>query len=42
MEPIYQYCVARDLPLTMHMGTTFARNAPAELGRPIYVDDVAR
>ena len=26
----------------MHMGTTFARNAPAELGRPIYVDDVAR
>jgi predicted TIM-barrel fold metal-dependent hydrolase len=42
MEPLYQYCVAHDLPLTMHMGTTFARNAPAELGRPIYVDDVAR
>ena len=42
MEPIYRYCVEHDLPLTMHMGTTFARNAPAELGRPIYVDDVAR
>ena len=42
MEPIYEYCVQHDLPLTMHMGTTFARNAPAELGRPIYVDDVAR
>ena len=42
MEPIYAYCVQHDLPLTMHMGTTFARNAPAELGRPIYVDDVAR
>ena len=42
MEPIYAYCVKHDLPLTMHMGTTFARNAPAELGRPIYVDDVAR
>jgi len=42
MEPVYAYCVAHDLPLTMHMGTTFARDAPAELGRPIYVDDVAR
>ena len=42
MEPIYRYCVEHDLPLIMHMGTTFARNASAELGRPVYVDEVAR
>jgi uncharacterized protein len=42
MTPVYEYCVARDLPLTMHMGTTFARNAPVELGRSIHVDEVAR
>lgn len=42
MVPIYEYCVKHDLPLTMHMGTTFARNAPLEMGRPIHVDEVAR
>ena len=41
MTPIYEYCVANDLPLTMHMGTTFARNAPVDLGRAIYVEPVA-
>jgi predicted TIM-barrel fold metal-dependent hydrolase len=41
MEPIYHYCIKHNLPLTMHMGTTFARNAPVELGRPVYVDAVA-
>lgn len=41
MEPIYRYCAANDLPLTMHMGTTFARNAPVELGRAIHVEPVA-
>jgi predicted TIM-barrel fold metal-dependent hydrolase len=41
MDPIYAYCVKNNLPLTLHMGTTYARNAPADLGRPIYVDDVA-
>jgi predicted TIM-barrel fold metal-dependent hydrolase len=41
MEPIYQYCTAKNLPLTMHMGTTFAENAPNELGRPTAVDEVA-
>ena len=34
-------CVRHDLPLTMHMGTTFARNAPIELGRAIHVEPVA-
>jgi uncharacterized protein len=41
MTPVYEYCVRRDLPLTMHMGTTFARNAPIELGRAIHVEPVA-
>lgn len=41
MEPIYQYCVANNLPLTMHMGTTFAENAPIDYGRPLAVDEIA-
>jgi hypothetical protein len=41
MEPIYLYCVEKNLPLTMHMGTTFAENAPVELGRPVAVDEIA-
>jgi len=41
MEPIYRYCVDKNLPLTMHMGTTFAENAPVELGRPVAVDEIA-
>jgi uncharacterized protein len=41
MEPVYRYCVANNLPLTMHMGTTFAENAPIEYGRPIEVDEIA-
>lgn len=41
MTPVYRYCVANNLPLTLHMGTTFAANAPVELGRPLAVDTVA-
>ncbi len=41
LEPIYDYCVRNDLPLTLHMGTTFARNAPIDLGRAIHVEPVA-
>jgi predicted TIM-barrel fold metal-dependent hydrolase len=41
LTPVYEYCVRKDLPLTMHMGTTFARNAPVELGRAIHVEPVA-
>ena len=41
MAPVLTYCEANNLPLTMHMGTTFARNAPIELGRPMEVDTVA-
>ncbi len=41
LEPVYEYCSRRDLPITMHMGTTFARNAPVEFGRANYVEPVA-
>jgi hypothetical protein len=41
LDPIYAYCQANNLPLTMHMGTTFARNAPIEMGRAIHVEPVA-
>ena len=41
MEPVLEYLQRKNLPLTMHMGTTFARNAPVELGRAIHVEPVA-
>ena len=34
-------CAAHDLPLTTYIGTTFARNAPVELGRAIHVEPIA-
>ena len=36
MAPVLDYLQRNNLPLTMHMGTTFARNAPIELGRAIH------
>jgi uncharacterized protein len=42
MTPIDEYCVQNDLPLTMHMGTTFGQSTPLELGRAIHVDPIAR
>ncbi len=41
MAPVLEYLQKRNLPLTMHMGTTFVRNAPVELGRAIHVEPVA-
>ncbi|MCB1499251.1 MAG: amidohydrolase [Bauldia sp.] len=41
LEPVYEYCVRNNLPLTMHMGTTYARNAPIDMGRPLHVEPVA-
>ncbi len=41
MDPIYAYLQKNNIPLTMHMGTTFGRNAPIEEGRPLNVDNVA-
>jgi uncharacterized protein len=41
LEPVYEYCQKNNIPLTMHMGTTFARNAPVDMGRAIHVEPVA-
>jgi predicted TIM-barrel fold metal-dependent hydrolase len=41
LDPLYRYCVGHNLPLTMHMGTTFGANAPIRLGRPLDVDTIA-
>lgn len=42
LTPVLEYLEKNNLPLTMHMGTTFARNAPIELGRAIHVEPVAQ
>ena len=42
MAGVLAYLEANDLPLTLHMGTTFGRNAPIRLGRPLDVDEIAR
>jgi predicted TIM-barrel fold metal-dependent hydrolase len=41
MTPVYDYCVANDLPLTLHMGTTYPRDCPIDLGRPIHAEPIA-
>ena len=41
LEPVITHCRRHDLPLTMHMGTTYANRAPLEFGRPIHVDALA-
>jgi hypothetical protein len=41
LVPVYEYLQKHNLPLTMHMGTTYARNAPVEMGRPIHVEPIA-
>jgi predicted TIM-barrel fold metal-dependent hydrolase len=41
LDPVYDYCQRNNIPLTMHMGTTFARNAPIDMGRAIHVEPVA-
>jgi len=42
LEPVIQYCERNDLPLTMHMGTTYATNSALDWGRPLHVDELAR
>jgi predicted TIM-barrel fold metal-dependent hydrolase len=41
LEPVYEYLQKHNIPLTMHMGTTFARQAPIDMGRAIHVEPVA-
>lgn len=42
LDPVYAYCQKNDVPLTMHMGTTFARDTLLDAGRPLHVDAVAQ
>jgi predicted TIM-barrel fold metal-dependent hydrolase len=41
LTPVYEYLVRNDLPLTLHMGTTYTRESPVDLGRPIHVEPIA-
>lgn len=41
LEPVYDYCEANNLPLTLHMGTTYTRLHAADLGRPFHVEALA-
>ncbi|KKC38086.1 amidohydrolase [Devosia epidermidihirudinis] len=41
LEPVYEYLQKKNIPLTMHMGTTFGANAPINYGRPLDVDTIA-
>ena len=40
-EPVYEYCQKRGLPILLHTGTTFNRDAPLGFSRPWLVDEVA-
>ena len=40
-DPIYSYCQEHGLPIMVHTGTTFNRNAPLEYARPWLFDAVA-
>ncbi len=41
LVPVYQYLQKNNIPLTMHMGTTYARNAPIDMGRSLHVEPIA-
>lgn len=41
LTPVYEYLLANDLPLTLHMGVTYIQHCPIDLGRPIHVDELA-
>ncbi len=42
LVPVYEYLQKNNIPLTMHMGTTFARNAPIDMGRALHVEPIAQ
>jgi len=41
LVPVYEYLQKHNIPLTMHMGTTYARNAPIDMGRALHVEPIA-
>lgn len=40
-DPIFKFCEKNNIPITMHMGTTFGRDCPIDYGRPLHVEPVA-
>jgi len=41
MHPVYEYCEKRGLPILIHQGTTFFREAPLKYALPVQLEDVA-
>ncbi len=41
MLPVYEYCEKRGLPILIHQGTTFFRDAPLKYALPIQLEEVA-
>jgi uncharacterized protein len=42
LDPLYAGCVKHNLPVLIHVGTSFVRFGPLEWSRPILIDAVAR
>jgi predicted TIM-barrel fold metal-dependent hydrolase len=42
LDPLYAGCVKHNLPVLIHVGTSFVRFGPLEWSRPILIDTVAR
>jgi uncharacterized protein len=41
LYPLYEFCLDRGVPVTLHTGVNFSSTAKIEYGRPIWVDHVA-
>jgi predicted TIM-barrel fold metal-dependent hydrolase len=41
LYPLYEFCLERDVPVTLHTGVNFSSTAKMDYGRPIWVDHVA-
>lgn len=39
--PLYAFCAEREVPVTVHCGVSFVREAPMDFGRPLHLDRVA-
>lgn len=42
LDPLYSGCVKFNLPVLVHVGTSFVRAGPLEWSRPYLIDEVAR
>jgi predicted TIM-barrel fold metal-dependent hydrolase len=42
LDPLYAGCVKHNLPVLIHVGTSFVRFGPLEWSRPILIDAIAR